>query len=471
MQAALRLGAAYVPLDPLAPVERNAAIAEDGALAAIVGDEARLAALASVLGARMPARLTLARDGSPPAAEDAQAEDAQAQGAPEQGEQTEGALANGRSAPGTPAGAGARRSGEPFEERLPAPVLDDTALAYVLYTSGSTGAPKGVCISHENALAFIDWAGRLLTPAASDVFGNHAPFHFDLSVLDIYVAFAAGASVAIVSELDAFLPARLTARIRELGISSWYSVPSALVLLLRSGCFFESELGALHTICFAGEPFPLSELAQLRRRAPDCRLFNLYGPTETNVCTCYEVPRRSVPDAAIPIGVAASGDVVWAEREDGARAAAGEVGELLVSGPTVMLGYWGQPPHPRGAPYRTGDLVRVREGGAFEYLGRRDHLVKIRGHRVELGEVEVALGRHPEIAQAVAVVVGAGIDAKLAAAAVSRTGRPVPLLELKAHCAKQLPKHMLVQRVVWLEELPRTANGKLDRKAILRLCQ
>jgi clorobiocin biosynthesis protein CloN4 len=189
------------------------------------------------------------------------------------------------------------------------------------------------------------------------------------------------------------------------------------------------------------------------------------------VVTCYAVPEQVPDDVPIPIGTAASGAVVWAEKENASRALPGEVGELLVAGPTVMLGYWGHPPHPRGAPYRTGDLVRVRSDGGFEYLGRRDGMVKLKGHRVELGEVETALARHPDIAEVAATVVGSGLDARLIAAAVARGERRVPLIELKTLCSKRLPRYMIIDRVVWLDALPRTSNGKLDRRAISVACQ
>src|SRR5262249_2496361 len=152
--------------------------------------------------------------------------------------------------------------------------------------------------------------------------------------------------------------------------------------------------------------FPPRELAELRRQTPGVRLLNFYGPTETNVCTYYELPPELAPDGELPIGSAASGNVVWAEKDDGTHAEPGETGELVVTGPTVMLGYFGELPHPRGAPYRTGDLVRVRADGAFQFLGRRDQLVKLHGYRVELGEVEAALRRHPELGEVAVTVSG-----------------------------------------------------------------
>jgi clorobiocin biosynthesis protein CloN4 len=177
-------------------------------------------------------------------------------------------------------------------------------------------------------------------------------------------------------------------------------------------------------------------------------------------------------DTPIPIGAPCCGDEAWAEREEGGgRAGAGETGELVVRGPTVMLGYFGHAPHPKGAPYRTGDWVRVRQDGGFDYLGRRDGMVKLRGHRVELGEIEATLGRHPAIREAAATVVGTGMHARLVAALVPRVEPRPTLLELKAACGERLPRYMIIDRAVWFGSLPRTDNGKLDRRAIAAACE
>jgi len=242
-------------------------------------------------------------------------------------------------------------------------------------------------------------------------------------------------------------------------------VPSALALMVRDGGLLDEQRPpALRVLLFAGEPCPVPVLAQLAGHLPDVRLLNLYGPTETNVCTFHEVtPADVARGVPVPIGRPCCGDEAWAERETGGRAGPGEEGELVVDGPTVMAGYWGRPPQ-RG-PYRTGDLVRVRPDGGFDYVGRRDHMVKVRGHRIELGEIEAALTQHPAVDQAAVVVLGAGTTARLAAFVVP-AGREPGLLELKRHCAERLPPYMIVDSVVVLPELPRTANGKTDRRRL-----
>jgi amino acid adenylation domain-containing protein len=428
MQGVLRLGAAYVPVDPLSPASRAAMIMRDCRIAALVA-------------APEPAATVL-----------------------------QGDLAGVPLLPADPSEDPSwseldRFGGEPPRARSGSA----DGLAYILYTSGSTGMPKGVCISHRNALAFVEWAAREVAAGPNDRFSNHAPFHFDLSVFDLYAAFLAGARVSIVPEHHAYVPQALVDFVADEQITIWYAVPSALILMVDRGGLLKRTDLALRTIVFAGEPYPIKHLRRLRDGLPHLRLFNWYGPTETNVCTGYEI-REIAPDRTnpVPIGRAASGDRVWAVKDDGSEAQPGEEGELLVSGPTVALGYWGRDPQ-GDAPYHTGDIVR-EEAGEYVYVGRRDQMVKIRGHRVELGEVEAALIGHPAIEDAGVVTVGEGIDARLIAYLTPRGDAP-PLLELKRHCAERLPRHMIIDRAVPLAELPRTRNGKLDRLALRRMAE
>ena len=337
--------------------------------------------------------------------------------------------------------------------------------AYILYTSGSTGTPKGVCISHGNALAFVAWAVAELSAGPGDRFANHASLSFDLSVLDLYAAFTVGATVHLIPGELGYAPVQLVRFLHERQISIWYSVPSALILMIRSGGLLDRRApAALRAVLFAGEPFPIGYLRRLAgwTRA---RLLNLYGPTETNVCTFRPVSQPDLErDRPAPIGTACCGDRVWAEMPDGSRARPGDEGELVVDGPTVMLGYWGQPP--QDGPYRTGDIVRVLPGGAFDYLGRHDHMVKVRGYRIELGEVEAVLNTHPDVDDAAVLVDGTGAHARLTAFVAPVAGRRPSLLSLKLHSAGRLPPHMIIDDMRTLAQLPRTRNGKVDRRSL-----
>jgi len=429
MQGVLRLGAVYVPLDPLSPTSRARSILSDCSVQALVTTEKRAeAALTDELA--HVACLCVNGDW--------------------QGLSWHNLLS---------------LSDEPIEGSRAAE--DD--IAYILSTSGSTGKPKGVCISHRNALAFINWATIELQATSADRFSNHAPFHFDISVLDLYVAFQAGASVHLIPDGVSYVPKKLVDFIIQEDITIWYSVPSALILMMQQGGLLDVPSLPLRAILFAGEPFPIKHLRQLYERWPSVRFLNLYGPTETNVCTFYEVQEiqqdRIKP---VPIGRACSGNRVWAVKDNGTEVKPGEEGELMVSGPTVMRGYWGYLEH-GDKPYATGDIVRLQEDGNYIYVGRRDHMVKVRGHRVELGDIEVALEEHPAIHEAAVIVSGMEMEARLIAfIVISKDAITPSLLDIKQHCAERLPRYMIVDDIRYLAKLPRTSNGKINRFALSR---
>jgi amino acid adenylation domain-containing protein len=426
MQGALRVGAAYVPCDPMAPPARIRTILGDCGVRVVVTTRARAAATLVGELAGVPALLV---DDGPPWSQVAAA-------------------------------------AAPLAD--PAPEPDE--LAYILYTSGSTGRPKGVCLSHRNALAFVEWSARTLDATADDRLANHAPLHFDLSVLDIYVAFMVGATVVLIPDEAAYAPRQLVELLRAERISIWYSVPTALILMAERGGLLDGPTPALRAVLFAGEPFPIKHLRALRRALPEARLLNLYGPTETNVCTFHEVDEIADDRVApVPIGRAACGDTVWAVRADGNVAEVGEEGELMVGGPTVMLGYWGQTLTPHRT-HATGDIVRRLDAESYEYLGRRDQMVKVRGHRIELGDVEAAIAAHPSVREAAVVVAGEGMEAQLVAF-VSCPGEAPSLLQLKRCCAERLPRYMIVGAVHAVPELPRTRNGKVDRLELTRVAR
>ena len=250
-------------------------------------------------------------------------------------------------------------------------------------------------------------------------------------------------------------------RIQEKRITVWYSVPTAIVLMLDAGKLVErGGAPSLRVVFFAGEVFPVKHLRRAMIAIPSARFHNLFGPTETNVCTAYEVPAPPAEDAtAIPIGRASCGDVATILDPDGRPVPDGEVGELFIDGPTVMLGYWDAGKRTTAKhPYPTGDLVSRRPDGELAYHGRRDHMVKVHGFRVELGEVEVALQAHPGIREAVVCVHAS----ELVAVAVP-SDPAVSVLDVKRHCASRLPKYMVPFGVQLVRALPRTSSGKIDR--------
>lgn len=359
----------------------------------------------------------------------------------------------------------------------------DQDLAYVLFTSGSTGKPKGVMLSHLNALTFINWGFETFAVRPEDVLSNHAPLNFDLSVFDIYVGVKAGAAISLIPERLGAFPTRLADLVEGHRITVWYSVPSVLTLLLEHGRLEHRNFEALRLILFAGEVFPVKYLCRLQRAIPRAKYFNLYGPTETNVCTYYEVPllpgEHAVP---IPIGRACANTEVIAIDEAGRQITApGQEGMLFVRGSTVMQGYYGRPDETKDAfiknpfapgreerLYCTGDWVMLNEAREYVFRGRRDHMIKTRGYRVELGEIEAVLVSHPDIREAAAIAIpdpllGSTIRAfVVVAGSVTLTDDDV-----KRHCAASLPRYMVPETVEFRSALPRTSTDKLDRPRLI----
>jgi acyl-coenzyme A synthetase/AMP-(fatty) acid ligase len=274
-------------------------------------------------------------------------------------------------------------------------------------------------------------------------------------------------------------PARLAQWIAEQRVSVWYSVPSVLTMLATHGKLGAVDLSALRTVIFAGEVFPAKHLSRLIEQLPDARHLNWYGPTETNVCTWFEVPRGSGPlTAPVPIGQGCPGLDVFAVSADGQRVSrTGQEGELLVGGPGLMSGYWAAPqktgealvPNPLSGSgdemvYRTGDVVALDQDGNFVFVGRRDGMVKTRGYRVEVGEVETALYEHPAVREAVVLPVPDELlGSRLRALVSADAGIELSREQLLEHCRRRLPSYMVPDAIELRPTLPKTSTGKIDR--------
>jgi len=360
----------------------------------------------------------------------------------------------------------------------PALTLVETDLAYILYTSGSTGHPKGVMLTHRNALTFVEWCAAEFQVCSEDRLSNHAPLHFDLSVFDVYNTLGAGATVYLITEDLAPFPASVADFIEMHGITIWYSVPSALMLLRLLGRPTPEQLKSLRLILFAGEVFPIKYLRQLAEITAESQLYNLYGPTETNVCTFYRVERARLASLEkLPIGIACANSECFLVTPEGQPAKPGEAGELCVRGPSVTCGYWADPEKTNKVVvhnpfqenidekmFRTGDMVSVGEDGNYYFLGRRDGMIKSRGYRIELGEIESALLSHPAVREAAVFAVpdelaGNRIRAVVALHAAGSLGA----LELQQFCASRVPKYMIPENIELCSELPKTSTGKIDR--------
>ena len=457
--AALKAGACYVPLDATSPDERLALIIRDSGIGVVLSDRATTQLAVQLAGATGPLGRVIDLD---PQADQREHGDSPSLPAPQGPEvlRWDAVLAE-------PAGV------------LPADEADDADLAYILYTSGSTGTPKGVMISHRASLTFVEWAASCAELSAEDRVCSPAPLHFDLSVFDIFASCRAGATMVVLPPRTTMFPVRLAEWIQQESVSVWYSVPSVLTMLATRGNLGAVDLSALRTVIFAGEVFPAKHLSMLMAELPHARHVNWYGPTETNVCAWYEVPRTGTAlTAPVPIGGACANVDVFAVTAAGRQVSqAGEEGELLVGGSGLMSGYWGLPektrevlvsnplrPESDEPVYRTGDMVTIDDHGDYVFIGRRDGMVKTRGYRVEVGEVETALYRHPAVREAVVLPVPDEMLGNRLRAVISLDGESdVDREDVLEHCRRLLPGYMVPDVLEFREVLPKTSTGKVDR--------
>jgi len=457
--ATLFAGARYLPLDGAQPVERVQAIVADASPTLLILDAAHAALWLQAQASRpLPGqgrvRLLVLSD-------QAQATEAWAD-----------AWLEARGLWLTPDLHGLPQ-GSPLRETR----VEPDSVAAILYTSGSTGLPKGVQLNQRNLLNFVGWAAQTLSLRAEDRLLNLASFNFDLSTFDLFAALQAGASVYISHESELRHMARLGELLTQESISVVYGVPSLFGLLLRSAVLAPQRQSALRHLIFAGEVMPKPVLQDLAAHLPDsCRFYNFYGPTETNVCLWHPVSADDLhSDGPVPIGRTIRGADVWLQDETGRHITEdGQLGEIWVAGDCVTPGYWQRPDDANSAQHRlgrhaTGDQGSWRQG-LLHYLGRLDRMVKIHGFRVELGEIEAALARHPQLAETAVLAMPTASGPRLLAAYVTREGRCVPgTLALKQHCAGLLPSYMVPQQWVALPQLPKNANGKIDLRRLQAL--
>lgn len=359
--------------------------------------------------------------------------------------------------------------------------VDPDAVAYLLFTSGSTGQPKGVMVAHRNVVAFVDAMVERYAVRETDRFSQTFDLTFDLSAFDMFVCWERGACLCAPTQAEKMLPARYVA---ERGITVWFSVPSTAVLMSRLRVLKPGKFPGLRLALFCGEALPAEMARKWAEAAPNAVLENLYGPTELTIaCTLYRWDGDRSPAecelGVVPIGDPYPGMQVLVADEQLREVAVGATGELLMTGPQLTLGYFEDPERTAAAfvrppgrdeiYYRTGDRVRrPGPGKPLVYLGRVDNQIKIQGYRVELGEVEAVL--REEAGVEVAIAVGWPVTASGADGIVGFLGTDLAdAAGVRERVIARLPPYMHPSELRLMPSFPLNANGKVDRKALLAI--
>lgn len=370
-----------------------------------------------------------------------------------------------------------------FYEELPKTRIDDILLAgiarniidtdpaYIICTSGSTGVPKGVVISHRAIIDFTEEASMVMEFSEREIFANQAPFYFDASVPDLYCTVRNGATLHIIPHSMYSFPIRLLEYLRDHQVNAIYWVPSALIVVANLRALGEVDISCLKKVMFCGEVMPTKQLNMWRKHLPDAKYVNYYGPSETTYAsTYYVIDREFGKDEALPIGKPAINTGVLILNDENKQAKQGEIGELCIKGSGVALGYYNNPEKTaeafvqnplntkyREIIYRTGDLVRENERGELEYVCRKDFQIKHMGYRIELGEIEhAAMGME---------------GMKRACCVYNQRKQTIVLIyegdaeaaQVKEQIRSKVPEYMVPTVLHQVETMPMNANGKIDR--------
>ncbi|WP_270965762.1 AMP-binding protein, partial [Campylobacter upsaliensis] len=348
----------------------------------------------------------------------------------------------------------------------------DTNLLYVFFTSGSTGLPKGVSISHKSVIDYAFWVSEEFELDENEIIANQAPLYFDNSILDIFPTIKEGGSVHLVPNSLFAFPLKVLEYLENEGVNTIFWVPSVLIYFANTQALEKFKLEKLKKVLFCGEIMPNKQLNYWRTHLPHTLFANLYGPTEiTDVCCFYKVDREFKDDELLPIGKACKNTelLVFDENKNFINEV-GKKGELFVRGTSLSLGYYNDIEKTKAAfiqnplhhnyldlLYKTGDIVAYNEFGELLCYGRIDNQIKFKGHRIELGEIEAVLNSHEKIKNSACIFK----DDKLIAFYESEEE-----LDLKGFCKQKLPPYMIASSFVRVEKFALNANGKIDRKIL-----
>jgi amino acid adenylation domain-containing protein len=350
--------------------------------------------------------------------------------------------------------------------------------SHILFTSGSTGVPKGVVITHTNVSTFVSWALKHYGIDHTDRFSGHTPFHFDLSTFDIFGSITAGAQLHLVPSETALLPPKLAEFIRTSKLTQWFSVPSVLNYMAKFNSVQQNDFPDLRRVLWCGEVLPTPALIYWMERLPRVHFSNLYGPTEATIASSfYDVTSCPAdPKSQIPIGTPCDGEDLVILNDKLEPLPVRETGDLYITGAGLSPGYWHDPAKtaaafiqdkndPTRRLYRTGDLAYKDERGLIYFVGRADTQIKVRGYRIELGEIETAMNSMAKLQECAVVAIPTDNFGgyMICCAYVVRAGEEAALADLREHLKKLVPTYMIPARWTAYEALPKNANGKIDR--------
>jgi acyl carrier protein len=454
----MQAGAAYVPFDSSEPAARLATIVDDCELDHAIVDAHHHAALVELVG--LTSR-TLRVIGGPVGIARI--------------EPTPWAVVDGHDRDGV--------------EAVDVGVIEQDP-SVLFFTSGTTGKPKGVAHDHRSMLSNVEWALETFDLSAEDRFAHVTSHHFDLSWFELFVSVAIGGALVVVPERTVAFAAELAELIAAAGITVWCSVPAVLIGLVQRGELERRRLPSLRRVHFAGERFPTKHLRALMGLVPHARYCNMFGTTETHIAAYHELADiDALPpgDEWLPIGRRCGHVNLMAIDGDGRAVEVGGTGELVIRGPSMMLGYWQLPERTAsvvvelpisderlttlsGRWYRSGDLVERLPGDRFRIIGRADRRVKVRGYLVDLDEVEQVLLRHPAVLEAAThVVAQSEAEAHIEGAVRLRPGAEASAAALRVHVAATMPSYAVPQLIAVLDDFPRTGSGKFSRRKLVEV--